>query len=163
MIFILISCNREINCKITPIDKHIIDVKSFSNDVFLENSNGVMKKLKVEYFYNEIINNQKKSILNNEECGHYIGVNYLLEKESIGVNIVKDKSNIYYYKINGFCFDEEYIFNEKQIKTPKEIKIKITLCHNKTSLKSITLKGFKIISIETLDGNTYFLAGPSVF
>ena len=155
LLLLLTSCGGNSICTITPIDKKIADTTILKDDLFIQNLSLVEDTLIVSNYFNDINNVKKNTILNKQECGHYISLDYNFKNEVFGISLVKKNDNNYILSIYNKCTTKDIILNDKQILNDSIIKIQFEHCDD-ISIKEIGINKIYVKYIKSKN-ETYYV------
>lgn len=152
ILMVFISCGKK--CELKPIPSTIFDLGKIQKSVVLKCGKET-DSLTFNDKYDIYTNESYKGIMKYEECGHSKAYVYNFRNETINVSLTKTDQEILELDLTGWFnkFNDVRIVEEKDLLENKEfIFIREKDCDSaKSQIKKITLKGYRIQSIVTID------------
>lgn len=159
-LFFFNSCSKE--CKLTPIPENVFELNKIKERNILNYGDEIDSIIFVDE-YDIYTDKSYKGLMKYEECGHSKSYSVEFRNEPIQICLNKTEKKglelCLYGWFNNSSNDKYIILSEKKLSENREY----TFYRNtnsdslKCQIKELTLKGYKIESITTLDNKKWVL------
>jgi hypothetical protein len=155
ILFACFSCKSERECNIVPISLKEIDIKKFKGDFIFKSQKGNIDTLLLIDDYDVLTNKEIKSPTNFVRCNHSIGFQYLSKKNGIiNISLKKKEDKEYTFSVVGFCVDEDFPINQKEVIKDSVFIIQVDSCEN-SKFKELAFRKFKLEYFITQNGDIW--------
>jgi len=157
LLIFLNSCSRK--CELKPIPNNVFDLEKVNKKTVLLKCGKELDSLTFNDEYDIYTKESYKGPMKYEECGHSKAYKYNFRNETIEIYLDKNDKEILELGLIGWFnkFNDIRIVKENDLLENKEFTfVRNDNCDTtKTQIKTITLKGYRIKSIITIDNKIW--------